>query len=145
LDVRVRSVRPRAGDLCPLTEGLVVGARTILRQRARLSVHLHGAFALIFERRDHVALIMALEHAHAPHPVEEHGLQVFGVPCGCVGFSRPRIWIRILRSGRQGHADREDERERDPGPTTRSTNIHGVPSHWRMTPWPGIFALSMPI
>src|SRR5437667_415792 len=61
LDVRVRlSVWPRAGVLNPLTEGLVVDARTIFRQRARLSVHLNRALALIFERGDHVAFIMAL-------------------------------------------------------------------------------------
>src|SRR4029453_7601849 len=121
------SVRPRAGVLNPLTEGLVVGARTILRQCARLSVHLNRALALLFERRGHVAFIVALQHARAPHPVEEHGLQVLGIFCGCVGFNNRPAWIWILRAGRQRPADREDDPERDPYPTTPSTKIHGGP------------------
>ena len=100
-DVRVLlSVRSRAGVLDPLTEGLVVRARTKSRQRARLPLDLDGALALVFERGDHVAFVMALQHAHAPHPVEEHGLQVFGVLCGCVGLSRRRPG-GSLRTGRQ--------------------------------------------
>src|SRR5256885_3997817 len=40
------------------------------------SVHLNrAALGLVLERRDHVAFVVALEHAGAPHPVEEHGLQ----------------------------------------------------------------------
>ena len=91
LDVRVRfSIRPCAGVLNPLAEGLVVGAGTIFRERAGLSVHLNRAFALIFKGCHHVAFIMALQHAHGPHPLEEHGLQVFGVRRGRVGFgNRP--------------------------------------------------------
>ena len=121
LDVRVRlSVRPRAGVLNPLAEALVVGAGTIFRERARLSVHLNRAFALIFKGCDHVAFIMALQHAHAPHPLEEHGLQVFGVRCGCVGFgiASPRTSLRI---GCQLPADRENDSDRDPRPNDRSS------------------------
>src|SRR4030095_9786902 len=127
LDVRVRlSIWPRASVLNPLAEALVVGAHTILRKRAGLFVHLDRAFALILQGCDHVALIMALQHAHAPHPLEEHGLQVFGILCGCVGFSRRRPgWS--LRTGRQRRADREDDPKRDPYPTTPSTQIHGGP------------------
>src|SRR5580704_13088764 len=67
-DVRVRrSIRPRAGVVNPLAERLVVGAGTIFRERARLSVNLNGAFALIFKGCHHVAFIMALQHAHGPH------------------------------------------------------------------------------
>src|SRR5204863_721007 len=129
LDVRVRlSVRARTGVLRPLTEGLVVGARAIFRHRARLAVDLHRAFALIFERGDHVAFVMALEHARAPHPVEEHGLQVFGILWGCVRLSSPGAWIRILRTGVlccQRLADREYDSDRDPYPTIPSTKSHG--------------------
>src|SRR5437870_4218461 len=133
LDVRGGLVVwPRAGVLNPLTESLVVGARTIFGQRARLAVHLNRASALIFERRDHVALIMALQHAHAPHPVEEHGLEVFGVRCGCVGFSNPTVLT--LRTGRPRHADREDDHKRDTCPINPATKIHG-----------GLLPLTMPM
>ena len=93
LDVRVRLlVRARAGVIDPLAEGLVVGARAILRERARLAVHLNrAALGLIFERRDHVAFVGALQHALVPHPVEEHGPQVLGSCCGRVGRTGVRI------------------------------------------------------
>src|SRR6266700_1801418 len=95
LDVRVRlSVRTRAGVLNPLAECLVVGACTIFRERARLPVHLNRALALIFEHCDHVAFIMALEHAHVPHPVEEHGLQISAVFCRCVRLRNPTWALR---------------------------------------------------
>src|SRR5215469_4752550 len=78
LDIRVSlSVRPCAGVLGPLAEALVVRAGTIFCQRARLSLHLDHAFALIFQGCDHLAFILALQHAHIPGPFEEHSLQIF--------------------------------------------------------------------
>ena len=51
LDVRIRLPVGRVHvDLRPLARRLVVGADAILRQRAGLPVHLHGAVALILER-----------------------------------------------------------------------------------------------
>ena len=62
-----------------------------------------------------------------PHPVEEHGLQVFGVLGGCVGFSSRRPgWS--LRTGRQRHADREDDPPARPLSTLLPTKTLGWPS-----------------
>src|SRR5207244_12778452 len=45
----------------------------------------------IFERSIHVAFVSALQHALAPHPVEEHGPQVLGSFSGCVRGTGVRI------------------------------------------------------
>src|SRR5262249_1314583 len=64
---------------------------------------------------------MALEHAHVPHPVEEHGLQICRVFCWCVGFRNPSAWA--LRTGRQRPAERKTDCERDLYPTD-SLKVH---------------------
>ena len=63
--------RPSAGDLDPLTRLLVGDAGSVLRHIAGLSVHLHGALALIFEGHEHVVFLIAPQHAHVPAPVEQ--------------------------------------------------------------------------
>jgi hypothetical protein len=60
LDARIGlSIGLGAGVLNPLTRRLVAGAHTIFGECAALSVHLDGAFALIFKRGDQFVLIDA--------------------------------------------------------------------------------------
>jgi hypothetical protein len=106
-----------------LAERLVVGARAILRQGARLPVDLDRASALIFERRDHVALVVALEHPLVARPIEKDRLQVFGVGCRCVGLGHlARRWS--LRTSYQWGREHEDGCERAPGPFDCLTSVH---------------------
>src|SRR6185436_566712 len=75
------AIGPGAGDLDPLTRGLVVDAGSILRHIAGLSVHLHGALTLIFERHEQIVFLTAPQHARVPAPIEDDRLEV---PCaGC--------------------------------------------------------------
>ena len=79
------AVRARALDLRPVSRRLVVRADAILRQRARLSVHLNRALGLVFERAHELGLGLAAQHSHVPRPVEEDRLQVAGARLGRVG------------------------------------------------------------
>ena len=70
---------------------------------------------------------MAFQHAHGPHPVEEHGLQIFGVRCGCVRFRN--LARRPLRIGGRERADGETDPNRDPRLSHRSLeDPHSPPS-----------------
>src|SRR5439155_20579749 len=133
-------VRARTGVIDPLAQGLVVGARAILREPARLAAHLNrAALRLIFKRRDHVAFVRALQHALMPHPVEEHGPQILCSWCRCVRRASVRVTVTtptlstarrrctgptltsggsLLRAGCRCDADRDDNGRRDPCPTT---------------------------
>src|SRR5262249_5049371 len=53
----------------------------VLRHIAGLTVHLHGALALIFERRDQIVFLIAPQHARIPGPVEQDRLQVLCAGC----------------------------------------------------------------
>jgi hypothetical protein len=70
--VTALAIGPGAGDLNPLARHVVVDAGAVLRHVAGLSVHLHRALALIFERVHQVDFRLAAQHAHMPAPVEEH-------------------------------------------------------------------------
>src|SRR5437870_3007723 len=110
LDVRIRlSVGPGAGVLNPLTRRLVVGAHTIFRERAGLSVHLDGALPLIFERDDQLVLVNAPQHAHVPGPVEKHCPQVLGTGRGSVRWRGLAVRARRLGTGRRQRADCEND------------------------------------
>src|SRR5439155_22419992 len=128
LDARIRlSIGPSARVLNPLARHLVIGANTIFRECAVLSVHLYGALPLIFERDDQLVFIYAPQHAHVPGPVEKHRPQVLGAGRGSVRWRGLAVPTRRLRTGRRQRADCENDLDRDARPNDLSSKGHDGP------------------
>ena len=116
------AVRSRAGVLYALTGRLVIGARSILRQRARLTVDLHSALAGVFERDRELVLVETAQLDHVPAPVEQNRLQILGVRSGRVG--RRSVPIGRLRTRDQRQAEGQDEPKRHPRAVIPSKGHH---------------------
>jgi hypothetical protein len=67
---------------------------------------------------------MALEHAGAPHPVEEDGLEVFGILAGCRS-AEPAPGFGFCAGAVVATGAAERRGDADAYPTDSSTNIHG--------------------
>src|SRR6185503_16090150 len=64
-----------------------VRADAILRQRAGLPIHLHGALPLVLERCDQIDFLIAAQHAQIPAPVKKNRAKVSRACRGSVSLS----------------------------------------------------------
>src|SRR5262249_22143063 len=66
------TIGPSASDADSLARRPVADVGSVQRHIAGLSVHLHGALALIDERHDQISFLSAPQHAGVPSPVEQN-------------------------------------------------------------------------
>ncbi len=90
--VRVADAVARCAEL-PRPGGCFIGG-----DGARLAVDLDRALTAILERDGELVLLDAAQHDHAPGPVVQHGLQVFGAFRGCVQLRRGPAELRVRRN-----------------------------------------------